>query len=91
MEKSLEELSASALRNLLIEEVKKFISCLEHGSTAELHEMKLHLRKIFDLIADKEQEENLPLIWGKNSTTATNVSLTITETEPKDEIISDHA
>lgn len=68
MEKALEELSASALRNILIEEIKKFIICLDHSSNKELDEMKLHLRRIFDLITQREEEENALLPWGKNST-----------------------
>ena len=68
MEKALEELSASALRNLLIEEVKKFIVALDNDPTDELDRKKFQLRKIFILIREKEQKENIPLIWGKNST-----------------------
>jgi hypothetical protein len=72
MEKALEELSASALHKLLIEEVNKFIVCLDHGPIAELVQMKYRLRKIFDLIAEKEREENSPIVWGKNSTQPAN-------------------
>ncbi|HWK05502.1 MAG TPA: hypothetical protein VNS58_17805 [Puia sp.] len=68
MKKAPEELPASALRYLLIEEVKKFIICLDYSSTEELQEMKLHLRKIFDLITEKERAELTPIIWGKNAT-----------------------
>ena len=68
MEKALETLSASELRNLLITEVNKFIAALEHGSTDELQHMKLRLRKITDLITEKEKAEIIPLVWGKNST-----------------------
>ena len=67
MEKPLEDLSISALRNLLITEVNKFIIALDHGSTGELQLMKLHLRKIYDLILLREKSE-IPLVWGKNST-----------------------
>lgn len=68
MEKALEELSTSALRNLLIEEVKKFILFLDHGPILELVEMKYRLRKIYELIAEKESEEEKLIAWGKNST-----------------------
>ncbi len=68
MEKTLEELSASALRNLLIEEVKRFIISLDYSSIEELQELKLHLKNIFDLITEKERLEMIPLTWGKNST-----------------------
>jgi hypothetical protein len=68
MEKALEELSASNLRNLLIEEVKKFIIALDSDPTHELEQRKRHLRKIFVLITEKEKKEMIPLVWGKNST-----------------------
>jgi hypothetical protein len=68
MKKVLEELSASALRNLLIEEIKKFIVSLDHSSSEDLQEMKLHLKNIFELITEKEREENAPLHGGKSST-----------------------
>ena len=68
MEKALENLSTSALRNLLIDEIKKFILHLDHGSTEELMAMKLHLRNIFDRITEKEREDAGPLKWGKGST-----------------------
>jgi hypothetical protein len=68
MEKALEELSTSALRNLLIEEVKKFILFLDHGPILELVQMKYRLRKIYELIAEKEREEEKLIAWGKNST-----------------------
>lgn len=67
MDNDLDELSASALRNLLIEEVKKFTLALDGSPTAELQAMKYRLRRIFDLIAEKEKAESKPLIWGKNS------------------------
>ena len=66
MENTLEQLSASALRRLLITEVQKFIAALDTGSTRELDEMKARLKRIYDLIAEKERAENLPLNWGKN-------------------------
>jgi hypothetical protein len=68
MEKALEDLSAAKLRHLLIEEVKKFTTALDHTSSVELEAMKYRLRKIFDLIAEKEKAESKPLPWGNNST-----------------------
>ena len=70
MEKPLEELSAFALRNLLIEEVKQFTIALDSGSTEQLQAMKYRLRLIFDLIAEKEKEEVKPLAWGNSSSKA---------------------
>ena len=67
MEKALEELSSFALRNLLIEEVKKFTLALDCSSTEELQAMKDRLRLIFNLIEHKEKEELQPLPWGKKS------------------------
>ena len=66
MENTLEQLSASALRRLLITDVQQFIAALDTGSTQELDEMKARLRRIYDLIAEKEKAENDPLHWGKN-------------------------
>lgn len=57
MEKALEELSASALRNLLIQEIKVFIVALDFSSTEELQAMKYRLRTIFDRIAENERVE----------------------------------
>jgi hypothetical protein len=57
VEKPLEEQSASALRKLLIVEVKEFIICLDYGFLEELRGLKSHLRKIFDLLKDKEHQE----------------------------------
>jgi hypothetical protein len=86
MEKALEELSVSALRNLLIEEVKKFILCLDYSPTEELVQMKGKLRMIFDMIAEREREENIPLVWGKNSTQPAKDKL---QADPIRKIISD--
>ena len=70
MEKPLKDLSASTLRRMLIEEVNMFIMSLDNGSTNELQQQKLRLREIFDLLKEKEKNE-MPLVWGKNSTKAT--------------------
>lgn len=68
MKKALKDLSASTLRHLLIEEINKFIICLDTGSTEELQQLKLQLREILDLLNEKEKKEMAPLVWGKNST-----------------------
>ena len=67
MKKALKELSASTLRHLLIEEINKFIVCLDTGSTEELQQMKSRLREILELLNEKEMKEMAPLVWGKNS------------------------
>jgi len=67
MEKPLEELSASNLRTLLIEEVKLFIQGLENGSSQELQQKRTRLISIFHLLTEKEKLEMAPLVWGKNS------------------------
>ena len=67
MEKPLEDLSASSLRNLLIEEVKAFVKCLDSSATQELEEKRKRLISIFHLITEKEKKETIPLVWGKNS------------------------
>ena len=68
MEKPLEELSASSLRNLLIKEVKLFTASLDNAVTEELEKKKLFLRRIYELIQQKEKAESAPLNWGKKST-----------------------
>jgi hypothetical protein len=67
MEKHLKDLSASTLRRLLIQEIKKFIECLDIGSHEELQQKKLRLTEILNLLNEKERNET-PLIWGKSST-----------------------
>ncbi len=71
---TLEQLPLSALRNLLIEEVKRFIIGLDKGSTEDLQQMKLRLRKIFDLISTKEKQESMPIQWGENSAKLSHTS-----------------
>jgi hypothetical protein len=68
MQKELEKLTATALRRLLIDEIKYFIVSLDHGSTEELYEIKSHSKYILDLLTEKEMKEMGPIIWGKNST-----------------------
>ena len=72
MENALENKSVSALRNLLIEEVKSFIGRLDDAPTAELDARRLRLRTMFDLITEKEENERRPLAWGKNSAQTAN-------------------
>ena len=66
MEKALSQLSASTLRRLLIEDIRKFIDYLDNGSTEELEALKQRLRAIFALLKEKEHHE-IPITWGKNS------------------------
>lgn len=68
MENYLKDLSAQSLRKLLIKEVEKFIKCLDYGNLNELQLMKVNLKDIFNLLAEKERQEMTPIIWGKNST-----------------------
>jgi hypothetical protein len=67
MEIPLEQLSASKLRTLLIEEVKSFVESLDKGISQELEEKRRHLIMIFKLLSEKEEIEMMPLAWGKNS------------------------
>ena len=57
MEKAPKELSASALRKLLIVEVERFITSLDHGSTEELQEKKDRLKEILHSLTEKERAE----------------------------------
>jgi len=67
MEKALNKLSASSLRNLLIQEIELFIDCLDNGTLEELEKSKERLKEIFGLLTEKELLEMAPLIWGKSS------------------------
>lgn len=67
MEKPLNEHSASALRILLIKEIRNFIERLDYDSTEELQEMKRRLKEIFNVLTEKEKLEMAPILWGRNS------------------------
>ena len=69
MEKALNQLTASSLRDLLNKEIRSFIDCLDHGKMEELQERKARLKEIFNLITEKELLESSPLIWSRNSST----------------------
>ena len=66
MEKPLKDLSASTLRQLLIEEINVFIKSLDAGSSDELQQKKDRINEILDLLKEKENNET-PLNWGKSS------------------------
>ena len=42
-----------------IEEINEFIICLDNGSTEELEQRKFRLRKIYELLATKEEEDRV--------------------------------
>ena len=54
MENYLKDLSAQSLRKLLIKEVEKFIKCLDYGNLKELQLMKVNLKDIFNLLAERK-------------------------------------
>jgi len=68
METPLAQLNATALRKLLITEVKVFIDCLETTPPERLQEMRDQLITIYKILTEKEQIEMLPLVWGRNTT-----------------------
>jgi len=67
MEKALIQLSASALRSLLIQETRAFIECLDHGTPEELQAMKVRLQEIHEVLDEKERKEMQPIEWSKNT------------------------
>lgn len=67
MEKAISELSASTLRNLLIEEIRLFIDCLDNDSIEDLEKKKEKLREIFKQLTEKELLEMAPIIWGRTT------------------------
>ncbi len=68
MQKDLEKFSTTDLRRMLINEIKRFIFCLEFNAVEELEEMRTFIKHIFDVLEEKENKEKAPLNWGKNST-----------------------
>ena len=83
----MKDLSAHALRKLLIKEVEKFIKCLDNGTLEELQLMKAHLKDILSLLTEKEQQEMAPILWGKSSPDfhkfLVEFNLVTTKTEPQ--------
>lgn len=67
MEKALIQLSASALRNLLILETRAFIECLDNGTPEELNARKLRLQEIHEVLDEKERKEMQPILWSRHS------------------------
>jgi len=67
MDEPFDQLSATALRKLLITEVKTFVAGLETIPHERLQEMRNRLIAIYKLLTEKEQLEILPLVWGRNS------------------------
>ena len=57
MEPPISELSGSALRKLMVRELKQFILLLDNGTTEELEFQKAYLSDIFARLSQKEQEE----------------------------------
>lgn len=71
LEKTLDTLSASALRKLLIDEVKLFIECLDNSSHEELLIKRTRIIEIYKAVTLKEQLDMLPLVWGRNAANTT--------------------
>ena len=68
MQESLEKSSASELRWLLIKAIKHFVLCLGNSSAEELNEMRLHSKRILNLLRELEDKESAISIWVNNST-----------------------
>ncbi|MBS1606736.1 MAG: hypothetical protein JST42_29035 [Bacteroidetes bacterium] len=71
MTNTLKHLSATDLRNLLIQETRDFIACLDNGTPEELETRRLRLKEIHELLDEKELLNSSPLRWGKNSSGST--------------------
>jgi hypothetical protein len=67
MEKALIQLSASALRSLLIQETRAFIECLDNGTPEELEVRKQHLQEIHEVLEQKELKEMEPIAWSRHA------------------------
>jgi hypothetical protein len=68
MQKDLATSSASELRWLLIKAVKHFVLCLGNSSAQELNEMRLHSKRILNLLKEIEYNEESNTTWVNNST-----------------------
>ncbi len=92
MNKAYQDLSASALRHLLIVEIENFIRGLEHRSLDDLKTNKLAIQEILNSLREKEGKETTPLVWGKNSTEAAKViplTAPISDSDSENETESD--
>jgi|GEM_PF-3240845 len=58
-------LSASVLRNLLMDHIHRFIVTIDSGSTDELEQIKHDISKIFAVLDEKEKEE-VRKLYGEN-------------------------
>jgi len=67
METSLEQLSTSGLRALLIEETKVFVQQIDKGDEQVLKDQRSRLLVISAVLAEKEKKESAPIVWGKSS------------------------
>lgn len=53
-----EQLTATELRTMIIQEMRKFAFALELGSTlSDLEEIRMHIKVLVDLLSSKEKEE----------------------------------
>jgi len=83
MEKAPKELSASALRKLLIVEVQKFITSLDYASTEELQQKKDRLKEILHSLTEKERHEMARILWGRNAPPKTEDPPKMEDDSPK--------
>jgi hypothetical protein len=58
MDSRYEQLTATELRTLVIQEMRKFAWALELGSTvSDLEEIRMHIKSLVDVLSIKEKEE----------------------------------
>jgi hypothetical protein len=58
MDSRYEHLTATVLRGMVIQEMRKFAWALELGSTiSDLEEIRSHIRSLVDMLSIKEKEE----------------------------------
>ena len=58
MDSRYEHLTTTELRNIVIQEMRKFAWALELGSTlSDLEEIRMHIKSLVDVLSIKENEE----------------------------------
>ena len=67
MEMDLGGFTASNLRGLLIKEIKLFIMCLGFCAVEDLEEMRWHIRRLYEVLGEKEKCEMNATNWEKDS------------------------
>jgi hypothetical protein len=64
----LRKMPSATLNNLLIEEIKRFITSLNDRSIEDLEEVRSRFKQILALLREEQRKELEQAYWGKDST-----------------------